>query len=120
MFTRYRLFGIGFLFDKRKIKSYNEWDGNEWVKKELKEGDSIVITQRDIDEGITRYYRRWFVKDGELQSFEDYVNETFSAITTEFETAINGLKPAQQYEFEFNMEELKKYMEDDNNDEQVL
>lgn len=70
----------------------NEWDGNEWVKKELKEGDSIVITQRDIDEGITRYYRRWFVKDGELQSFEDYVNETFSGITTEFETAITSVR----------------------------
>lgn len=70
----------------------NEWDGNEWVKKELKEGDSIVITQRDIDEGITRYYRRWFVKDGELQSFEDYVGEKFEEIQTEFSNAIESAR----------------------------
>lgn len=70
----------------------NEWDGNEWVKKELKEGDSIVITQRDIDEGITRYYRRWFVKDGELQSFEDYVGEKFEEIQTEFNNAIESAR----------------------------
>lgn len=70
----------------------NEWDGNEWVKKELKEGDSIVITQRDIDDGITRYYRRWFVKDGELQSFEDYVGEKFEEIQTEFNNAIESAR----------------------------
>ena len=30
--------------------------------------------------------------------------DTTDLDNTEFETAINGLKPAQQYEFEFNME----------------
>lgn len=31
--------------------------------------------------------------------------DTTDLDNTEFETAINGLKPAQQYEFEFNMED---------------
>lgn len=66
----------------------NEFNGNEWIKKELKEGDSIVIIQRDIDDGITKYYRRWLVKDGELRSFEDYAEETFIRLETEFNNAI--------------------------------
>lgn len=68
----------------------NEFNGNEWIKKELKEGDSIVIIQRDIDSGITKYYRRWIVKDGELVSFEDYVEETFVRLETEFNNAITS------------------------------
>lgn len=80
-------------FENVKTTFYvNEWNGNEWLKTELKEGDSIVITQKDIEAGITRYYRRWLVKDGELQSFEDYVNETFNEITTEFEAAITSVR----------------------------
>ena len=70
----------------------NEFNGNEWIKKELKEGDSIVIIQRDIDSGITKYYRRWIVKDGELVSFEDYVEETFIRLETEFNNAITSAR----------------------------
>lgn len=85
----------------------NEFNGNEWIKKELKEGDSIVIIQRDIDSGITKYYRRWLVKDGELRSFEDYAEETFIRLETEFNNAIasartdfeNGITNARE---EFN------------------
>jgi len=70
----------------------NEWDGNEWVKKELKEGDSIVITQRDSDSGITKYYRRLIVQNGELNSFEDYVSEKFKEIQEEFDNAIESAR----------------------------
>jgi uncharacterized protein (TIGR02145 family) len=39
----------------------NEWDGTKWVKKQLREGDSIVILNK---EGIE--YREWRLKHGEL------------------------------------------------------
>jgi len=70
----------------------NEWNGCEWIKKELKEGDSIVITQRDIDSGITKYYRRWVVQNGELNSFEDYVDDTFSHMQSSFTETIEATK----------------------------
>lgn len=70
----------------------NEWDGNEWIKKELKDGDSIVITEKDNDEGITRYYRRWLIKNGKLESFEDYVEEKFDEIQNEFRSAIESAR----------------------------
>lgn len=75
----------------------NEFNGNEWIKKELKEGDSIVIIQRDIDDGITKYYRRWLVKDGELRSFEDYAEETFVRLETEFNNAIASARTDFEY-----------------------
>lgn len=62
----------------------NEWNGNEWLRKELKEGDSIVIKSKDVDEGITKYYRRWLIKDNDLCSFEDWVNDKFVELTNEF------------------------------------
>lgn len=70
----------------------NEWNGCEWIKKELKEGDSIVIPQRDIDSGITKYYRRLIVQNGELNSFEDYVSEKFKEIQEEFNNAIESAR----------------------------
>lgn len=70
----------------------NEFNGNEWIKKELKEGDSIVILSRDIEEGITKYYRKWTVKDGELTSFEDYVNEELEFMTETFNSTIEEMR----------------------------
>lgn len=75
----------------------NEFNGNEWIKKELKEGDSIVIIQRDIDDGITKYYRRWLVKNGVLRSFEDYAEETFIRLETEFNNAIASARTDFEY-----------------------
>ena len=65
----------------------NEFNGNEWIKKELKEGDSIVIIQRDIDDGITKYYRRWLVKNGVLR-LETEFNNAIASARTDFEYGI--------------------------------
>lgn len=70
----------------------NEYNGNEWVKKELKEGDSIVIFSKDIEDGITKYYRKWTVKDNELVSFEDYVNTELQYITEVFNSTIEEMR----------------------------
>ena len=93
----------------------NEFNGNEWIKKELKEGDSIVILSRDIEEGITKYYRKWTVKDGELTSFEDYVNEklefmteTFNSTIEEMRSTFNNKISALTETFEAQITELTK------------
>ena len=91
----------------------NEFNGTEWIKKELKEGDSIVILSRDIEEGITKYYRKWTVKDGELVSFEGYVNtelefmtETFNATIEEMRSTFNHKISALTETFEHQISEL--------------
>ena len=87
----------------------NEFNGNEWIKKELKEGDSIVILSRDTEEDITNYYRKWTVKDGELVSFEDYVNteiETFNATIEEMRSSFSHKISALTETFEHQISEL--------------
>lgn len=93
----------------------NEFNGNKWIKKELKEGDSIVILSRDIEECITKYYRKWTVKDGELTSFEDYVNEklefmteTFNSTIEEMRSTFNNKISALTETFEAQITELTK------------
>lgn len=53
----------------------NEWDGTKWVKKQLSEGDSVVILNKD---GIE--YREWRLKHGELYDIfgEDFNDELAS------------------------------------------
>ena len=91
----------------------NEFNGNEWIKKELKEGDSIVILSRDIEDGVTKYYRKWTVKDGELTSFEDYVNaelefmiEVFDSTIEEMRSTFNNKISALTETFEAQITEL--------------
>lgn len=50
----------------------NEWDGAQWVKKQLNEGDSVVILEKDDTE-----YREWRIKNGELYDIfgEDFNEE---------------------------------------------
>lgn len=85
----------------RTVLCINEWNGSEWIKKELKEGDSIVIYKKDIDDEVTRYYRRWIVKDNDLYSFEDYIerkileieeelSEIISVVENRLDTVINN------------------------------
>lgn len=80
---------LGFVGNFEYAFYINEFDGNEWVKKELKEGDSIVIFSRDKEDGITEYYRRWIVKEGELKSYEDYANEKINGLIDELDIFIN-------------------------------
>jgi len=52
---------------EKEIKFYiNEWDGNEWIRKELVDGDSIII--RNYNQGIEDYYILWTIKNNELCS----------------------------------------------------
>ena len=68
-------FGGSGLEDLTEVYYANEWDGTKWVKKQLQEGDSIVILNKD---GIE--YREWRLKHGELYDIfgEDFNDELAS------------------------------------------
>lgn len=92
-------------FDNFKTSFYiNEWNGNEWIKKELAEGDSIVI--KDSDAEIENYYRKWIVKNGELRSFEDYATTRINNLIDDLDEFINErLEPIIK-------ETIKSYLEE--------
>ena len=58
--------------DAQTVFYVNEWDGEKWVKKQMREGDSVVILQKDDTE-----YREWRLKFGELYDIfgEDFNDE---------------------------------------------
>lgn len=95
----------GASFDNFKVSFYiNEWNGNEWIKKELAEGDSIVI--KDTDADIEEYYRKWIVKNGELRSFEDYATSRINKLIDDLDEFINErLEPIIK-------ETIKSYLEE--------
>lgn len=79
----------------------NEWDGTQWVKKQLNEGDSIVILEKDNTE-----YREWRLKNGILHDIfgEDFnselanlhdsidnISERVSDLTTNVMNTLSGI-----------------------------
>ena len=57
----------------------NEWNGTEWEKKPMREGDSVVILDKD---GLE--YREWRVVHGELV-------DTYSIVKEEFENEFGNI-----------------------------
>ena len=55
----------------------NEWNGKEWIKKQMKEGDSVVLIEGIPDEsGYTAYNHEWRVyinEDGEYELIDTLV-----------------------------------------------
>ena len=61
----------------------NEWDGTQWVKKQLNEGDSVVILQKGTTE-----YREWRLKNGLLH---DIFGEDFNSELAELHDSIDNV-----------------------------
>ena len=74
----------------REIVYYiNEWDGKEWHKKQMSEGDSIVLLDGGKDEsGDTIYNHEWRIYSGET---EPMLIDTAEAIKGEFQKEIDEL-----------------------------
>ena len=67
----------------------NEWDGSEWHKKQMNEGDSIVILDGGLDEsGKTIYNHEWRIYSGETGPV---LVDTADAIKGEFQEEIDEL-----------------------------
>lgn len=67
----------------------NEWDGKEWHKKQMSEGDSIVLLDGGKDEsGNTIYNHEWRIYSGET---EPMLIDTAEAIKGEFQKEIDEL-----------------------------
>lgn len=67
----------------------NEWDGKDWHKKQMSEGDSIVLLDGGKDEsGNTIYNHEWRIYSGET---EPMLIDTAEAIKGEFQEEIDEL-----------------------------
>lgn len=67
----------------------NEWDGKEWHKKQMGEGDSIVLLDGGKDEsGNTIYNHEWRIYSGET---EPILVDTAEALKEEFQEEIDAL-----------------------------
>ena len=64
----------------------NEWNGEKWVKKQMREGDSVVILTKDDTE-----YREWRLKFGELY---DIFGEDFNVELGDLRQSILNLSSA--------------------------
>ena len=67
----------------------NEWDGKEWHKKQMSEGDSIVLLDGGKDEsGNTIYNHEWRIYSGET---EPMLIDTADALKEEFQKEIDAI-----------------------------
>lgn len=67
----------------------NEWDGKEWHKKQMSEGDSIVLLDGGKDEsGNTIYNHEWRIYSGET---EPMLIDTADALKEEFQKEIDTI-----------------------------
>lgn len=67
----------------------NEWDGKEWHKKQMSEGDSIVLLDGGKDEsGNTIYNHEWRIYSGETGPM---LIDTAEAIKGEFQKEIDAI-----------------------------
>lgn len=67
----------------------NEWDGKEWHKKQMSEGDSIVLLDGGKDEsGNTIYNHEWRIYSGETGPM---LIDTAEAIKGEFQKEIDNI-----------------------------
>lgn len=68
----------------------NEWDGSEWIKKQMVPGDSVVIADFDNNSGTTddRYHEwRVYTEDDGTQVLKD----TAEALKEEFQEALDDI-----------------------------
>lgn len=79
-------FGDADVSDAQTVFYVNEWDGEKWVKKQMREGDSVVILTKDDTE-----YREWRLKFGELY---DIFGEDFNVELDDLRQSILNLSSA--------------------------
>ena len=67
----------------------NEWDGIRWIKKQMNEGDSIVLLDGGLDEsGNTIYNHEWRIYSG---ATEPSLIDTAEAIKEEFQKELDEI-----------------------------
>lgn len=69
----------------------NEWDGSNWHKKQLNEGDSIVILDSSPSSDENAKYKEWRLIDGELYDFEESLNKKIEESEEKVDQLINDL-----------------------------
>lgn len=69
----------------------NEWDGSNWHKKQLSEGDSIVILDSSPSSDEEAKYKEWRLIDGELYDFEESLNKKIEEAEQKVDQLINDL-----------------------------
>lgn len=98
----------------REIVFYvNEWDGKKWHKKQMNEGDSIVLLDGGDDEsGHTIYNHEWRVYSGETEPMlidtAEALKEEFKKELDEINDKIDDLSGATQELSAYTHEEVER------------
>ena len=77
----------------------NEWDGKQWDKKLLEDGDSVVIADYPTASGSVTWHE-WRVIDGELVDTVKDIMDEFEEHLTDLGEAISGLSAATKEEID--------------------
>ena len=87
----------------------NEWDGKEWHKKQMSEGDSIVLLDGGKDEsGNTIYNHEWRIYSGET---EPMLIDTADALKEEFQKEIDAINDRIDEEISARTEAIEDLQE---------
>lgn len=87
----------------------NEWDGKEWHKKQMSEGDSIVLLDGGKDEsGNTIYNHEWRIYSGETGPM---LIDTAEAIKGEFQKEIDAINDRIDEEISARTEAIEDLQE---------
>lgn len=87
----------------------NEWDGKEWHKKQMREGDSIVLLDGGKDEsGNTIYNHEWRIYSGETGPM---LIDTAEAIKGEFQKEIDAINDRIDEEISTRTEAIEDLQE---------
>ena len=87
----------------------NEWDGKEWHKKQMSEGDSIVLLDGGKDEsGNTIYNHEWRIYSGETGPM---LIDTAEAIKGEFQKEIDAINDRIDEEISTRTEAIEDLQE---------
>ena len=87
----------------------NEWDGKEWHKKQMSEGDSIVLLDGGKDEsGNTIYNHEWRIYSGETGPM---LIDTAEAIKGEFQKEIDTINDRIDEEISARTEAIEDLQE---------
>lgn len=94
----------------REIIYYiNEWDGKEWHKKQMSEGDSIVLLDGGKDEsGNTIYNHEWRIYSGETGPM---LIDTADALKEEFQKEIDAINDRIDEEISARTEAIEDLQE---------
>ena len=87
----------------------NEWDGKEWHKKQMSEGDSIVLLDGGKDEsGNTIYNHEWRIYSGETGPM---LIDTADALKEEFQKEIDAINDRIDEEISARTEAIEDLQE---------